>query len=80
MARHRYGENVIEEAPGTEAKTPPEPMNEEEIRRKEGELKDAKARDLAAKRAKRWDERPDLGRLIYEIMQAIKFAKEIKHG
>jgi flagellar motility protein MotE (MotC chaperone) len=80
VARHRYGENVIEEAPGTEAKTPPEALTQEEIQRKEGELKDAKARDLAAKRAKRWDERPDLGRLIYEIMQAIKLAKEIKHG
>jgi len=80
VARHRYEGNVIEDAPGTEVKTPPDAMTQEELQRKEGELKDAKARDLAAKRAKRWEERPDLGRLIYEIMQAIKFAKELKHG
>lgn len=80
MARNRHRGNVIEDGEGTERETPPEALTDEEITAKEAELKDAKARDLAAKRAKRWDERPDLGRLIYEIMQAIKFAKELKHG
>jgi hypothetical protein len=80
VARSRHRGNVIEDGEGGERELPSEALTDEEIAAKETELKEAKARDLAAKRAKRWDERPDLGRLIYEIMQAIKFAKELKHG
>lgn len=39
------------------------------------ELRETKARDLAAKRAGRTDERPGLGRAIYDLMRAIQAAR-----
>jgi hypothetical protein len=43
-------------------------------------VRDLKAQDLAAKRAKNWDARPGLGEQIAEGMAALNAAKEARHG
>lgn len=43
-------------------------------------LRELKARDLAAKRSGDHDQRPELGRAIYDLVRAIMAAREARNG
>jgi molecular chaperone DnaK (HSP70) len=76
VPRHRGYEGSDEPTTEPEVTAPVEKLSDEELAKLAVELKDLKARDLAAKRAKQWGERPALGRAIYDVMQKIKTGKE----
>lgn len=43
-------------------------------------VRELKARDLAAKRSGDHDQRPELGRAIYDLVRAIMAAREARNG